>query len=36
VQEHRRCGRLDGGVDGGRLLLTCECGAEMVQSVDED
>ena len=25
--EHRRCGDLDGGVEGGRVWMTCECGA---------
>jgi hypothetical protein len=26
-QEHRRCGDLDGGVDGDRVWMTCTCGA---------
>jgi hypothetical protein len=25
--EHRRCGELDGGVEGGRVWMCCECGA---------
>jgi hypothetical protein len=25
--EHRRCGELDGGVDGERVWMACECGA---------
>jgi hypothetical protein len=27
LQEHRRCGEMDGGVDDGRVWMTCECGA---------
>jgi hypothetical protein len=27
VQEHRRCGDLDGGVEGERVWLACDCGA---------
>jgi len=30
LQEHRRCGDLEGGVDGGRV---CDCGADIVQSL---
>ncbi len=26
LQEHRRCGVLDGGVEGERVWMTCECG----------
>ena len=33
LQEHRRCGELDGGVDGERVWLSCECGAELVGPV---
>ena len=33
-QEHRRCGALEGGVDDGRVWMTCECGAKMTQSLD--
>jgi hypothetical protein len=29
--EHRRCGALDTGVDDGRVWVTCECGAVVVQ-----
>jgi len=25
--EHRRCGRLDAGVENGQVWMTCECGA---------
>ena len=27
-QEHRRCGELDGGVEGERGWMTCTCGAQ--------
>jgi hypothetical protein len=27
LQEHRRCGDLDGGVDGERVWMACDCGA---------
>jgi hypothetical protein len=26
VEEHRRCGELGGGVEEGRVWMTCECG----------
>jgi hypothetical protein len=29
MQEHRRCGELDGGVDGDTVWMTCECGAAL-------
>ena len=32
VQEHRRCGELDGGVDGERVWMACACGADIVHS----
>ena len=28
--EYRRCGGLDGGVEGERVWMTCECGAVLV------
>lgn len=31
VQEHRRCGELDGGVDGDVVWMTCECGAKLAR-----
>jgi hypothetical protein len=31
--EHRRCGELDGGVEGERLWMTCSCGAGLSRSV---
>jgi hypothetical protein len=27
MQEHRRCGELDGGLDGERVWVACDCGA---------
>ena len=27
MQEHRRCGELDGGVDGDRVWMVGDCGA---------
>jgi hypothetical protein len=27
LQEHRRCGELDGGVNGRRVWMVCNCGA---------
>jgi hypothetical protein len=32
-QEHRRCGDLDGGVEGDRVWLTCPCSAPLVRVV---
>jgi len=29
--EHRRCGDLDGGVEGDRVWTTCSCGAVLVR-----
>ena len=26
MQEHRRCGKLDGGVDGERVWMECDAG----------
>jgi len=31
--EHRRCGELDGGVEGDRVWMTCTCGASIVRLV---
>jgi hypothetical protein len=33
-EEHRRCGELDGGVEDGRPRMTCECGAQLARSLD--
>jgi hypothetical protein len=35
LNEHRRCGELDGGVDGGTIWLACECGARIARRADE-
>jgi hypothetical protein len=32
--EHRRCGELDGGVDGARVWMTCECGGAIRRRLD--
>ena len=29
VQEHCRCGDLEGGVDGERVWVACDCGARI-------
>jgi hypothetical protein len=34
-QEHRRCGYLDGGVEGDRFWMTCTCGAAINRNADE-
>lgn len=34
VQEHRRCGDLDGGVEGDRVWMWCTCGARIVCRVE--
>jgi len=34
LQEHRRCGEVDGGVEG-RVWMACECGADIVHSLTE-
>jgi len=36
VAEHRWCGLLDGGVEGGWVRMRCECGAELLRRADED
>jgi hypothetical protein len=36
LQEHRRRGDLDGGVEGDWVRMRCECGAEMLRRADED
>jgi hypothetical protein len=35
-QEHRRCGDLDGGVEGDRVWMTCTCGAAIGRGADRD
>jgi hypothetical protein len=32
-EEHRRCGDLDGGVDGERVWMACDCGAGIAHPV---
>ncbi len=34
IQEHRRCGELDGGVDGERVWMTCDCGAGIAHPIE--
>jgi hypothetical protein len=31
LQEHRHCGELEGGIDGERVWMACDCGAVIVQ-----
>ena len=33
LQEHRRCGELDGGVADERVWLTCDCGANIAHPI---
>jgi hypothetical protein len=33
MQEHQRCGELDGGVEGGRVWMACDCGADIAHRV---
>jgi hypothetical protein len=35
VQEHRRCGELEAGVEPALVWMTCDCGAELVRWLDE-
>jgi hypothetical protein len=34
--EHRRCSDLDGSVEGGRVWMTCTCGAVIHRNADRD
>ena len=34
LQEHRRCGELDGGLEDGRVWMACDCGADIVHPVE--
>jgi hypothetical protein len=36
MQEHRRCGGLDGGVDGERVWMACDCGAGIAHPIRTD
>jgi hypothetical protein len=31
LQEHRRCGNLDAGVEPALVWMACDCGAELVR-----
>ena len=33
MQEHRSCGELDGGVDGERVWMACDCGGAIAHPV---
>jgi hypothetical protein len=33
LREHRRCGELDGDVEGERVWMACDCGAVVVRLV---
>jgi hypothetical protein len=35
LNDHRRCGELEGGVDGPTVWLACECGAGIARRADE-
>jgi hypothetical protein len=35
VDEHQRCGELDGGRDNGCAWLACSCGAQIAQTARE-
>jgi hypothetical protein len=33
LQEHRRCGELDGGLDGSAVWMACDCDVHIVPEV---
>ena len=33
-EEHRRCGKLDGGIDYRCVWMSCECGGRIVQRIE--
>lgn len=35
LQEHRRCGEIDGGVDDQHAWLACDCGARIPRPLVE-
>jgi hypothetical protein len=34
LQEHRRCSDLDGGVEGERVWMACDCGAGIAHRLE--
>jgi hypothetical protein len=34
LQEHRRCGELEAGVEAERVWMTCDCGAGIAHRLD--
>jgi hypothetical protein len=36
LQEHRRCGELNAGVEPAHVWMICECGAELVRRADDE
>ncbi len=36
LQEHRRCGNLEAGFEGGRVWMACCCGASIVRLTRAD
>ncbi len=35
LQEHRRCGEPESGVEEERAWMACECGADIVHPIEE-
>ena len=35
LQKHRHCGELDAEVEPALVWMTCDCGAELVRTLDE-
>jgi hypothetical protein len=35
LQEHRRCGDLEAGVEPALVWMACDCGAELMRVLDE-
>ncbi len=36
LQEHCRCGDLEGGVDDAVVWMACDCGAQLVRRVERE
>jgi hypothetical protein len=36
LQEHRRCGELEAGVEEERVWMTCDCGAAIAHEIRPD